>query len=152
MGKMTINTTPYIKELMHGDPIDISILLMPRFFGMFPPFLPLADDISISLPRFYINPIAPNPSIVHSDSQHLFSLFCSLELICITNSYIFFTQSTMDMYTPFLLLFLLLTFSAALVSSNFYSDFDITWGDDRAKILDNGQQLQLTLDRTSGNL
>jgi len=56
----------------------------------------------------------------------------------------------MGMYTPFLLLFLLLTFSAALVSANFYNDFDITWGDDRAKILDNGQQLQLTLDRTSG--
>jgi beta-glucanase (GH16 family) len=56
----------------------------------------------------------------------------------------------MGMYTPFLLLFLLLTLSAALVSANFYSDFDITWGDDRAKILDNGQQLQLTLDRTSG--
>jgi hypothetical protein len=57
----------------------------------------------------------------------------------------------MDMYTPFLLLFILLTSSAALVSANFYSDFDITWGNDRAKILDNGQQLQLTLDRTSGN-
>ncbi|XP_057819035.2 xyloglucan endotransglucosylase protein 1-like [Cryptomeria japonica] len=37
------------------------------------------------------------------------------------------------------------------VSANFYSDFDITWGSDHAKILDNGQQLQLTLDQSSGS-
>lgn len=56
------------------------------------------------------------------------------------------------MDTPLHLLFLLflLASSAALVSANFYNDFDITWGNDRAKIIDNGQQLQLTLDRFSG--
>jgi len=31
MGKMTINTTPYIKELMHGDPIDIQIHKKGKF-------------------------------------------------------------------------------------------------------------------------
>ncbi|GLJ16380.1 hypothetical protein SUGI_0277760 [Cryptomeria japonica] len=34
-------------------------------------------------------------------------------------------------------------------SANFYSEFDITWGNDNAKILDNGQQLQLTLEQSS---
>ena len=37
-----------------------------------------------------------------------------------------------------------------LVSADFYSDFDITWGNDRAKVLDNGQHLQLTFDQSSG--
>eukprot|EP01018_Ginkgo_biloba_P031935 Gb_38322 [translate_table: standard] len=40
---------------------------------------------------------------------------------------------------------------ASLASANFYNDFDITWGDGRGKILDNGQQLQLNLDQTSGS-
>jgi len=59
----------------------------------------------------------------------------------------------MPMATPLLLLlaFLLTSFSLLLtVSGNFYNDFDITWGNDRAQILDNGNQLQLTLDHTSG--
>ena len=58
------------------------------------------------------------------------------------------------MATPLPLLFLLLLISSTLlltVSANFYNDVDITWGDGRAKILDNGQQLQMTLDQTSGN-
>ncbi|KAL4201050.1 hypothetical protein AMTRI_Chr02g214210 [Amborella trichopoda] len=35
--------------------------------------------------------------------------------------------------------------------ANFYSDFDITWGNDRAKILNNGEQLHLSLDKYSGS-
>lgn len=35
--------------------------------------------------------------------------------------------------------------------SNFYNDFDITWGDGRAKILNNGELLTLSLDKTSGS-
>ncbi|GLJ23353.1 hypothetical protein SUGI_0441840 [Cryptomeria japonica] len=50
----------------------------------------------------------------------------------------------------FLLLSLALS-SSHLVSANFYNDFDITWGNDRAKILDDGQRLQLTLDQSSGS-
>ncbi|XP_006858040.2 xyloglucan endotransglucosylase/hydrolase 2 isoform X1 [Amborella trichopoda] len=34
---------------------------------------------------------------------------------------------------------------------NFYSDFDITWGNNRAKILNNGEQLHLSLDKYSGS-
>nr|BAD93484.1 pollen major allergen No.121 isoform 1 [Cryptomeria japonica] len=56
----------------------------------------------------------------------------------------------MDLLPCFLLLSLALSFSH-LASANFFNDFDITWGNDRAKILDNGQRLQLTLDQSSGS-
>ncbi|GLJ23256.1 hypothetical protein SUGI_0439880 [Cryptomeria japonica] len=56
----------------------------------------------------------------------------------------------LDLLSCFLLLSLVLS-SSHLVSANFYNDFDITWGNDRAKILDNGQRLQLTLDQSSGS-
>ncbi|XP_047948037.1 xyloglucan endotransglucosylase/hydrolase protein 22-like [Salvia hispanica] len=35
--------------------------------------------------------------------------------------------------------------------ANFYQDMDITWGDGRAKILNNGELLTLSLDKTSGS-
>ena len=52
-----------------------------------------------------------------------------------------------------LLLGVLLAYSAAFAVSaaNFNQEFDITWGDGRGNILDNGQLLTLTLDRTSGS-
>jgi len=36
-------------------------------------------------------------------------------------------------------------------SGNFHQNFDITWGDGRAKILNNGQLLTLSLDKASGS-
>lgn len=36
-------------------------------------------------------------------------------------------------------------------AGNFYQDMEITWGDGRAKILDNGGLLTLSLDNTSGS-
>ncbi|KAH9320872.1 hypothetical protein KI387_015511, partial [Taxus chinensis] len=48
-------------------------------------------------------------------------------------------------------LFLSISIVLPLASANFYTDFDITWGNDRAKILENGEQLQLSLDHTSGS-
>ncbi|KAK4605033.1 hypothetical protein RGQ29_013204 [Quercus rubra] len=36
-------------------------------------------------------------------------------------------------------------------ASNLYQDFDITWGDGRAKILNSGELLTLSLDKTSGS-
>ncbi|GMH14302.1 hypothetical protein Nepgr_016143 [Nepenthes gracilis] len=36
-------------------------------------------------------------------------------------------------------------------AGNFYRDFDITWGDGRAKILNNGDRLTLSLDKASGS-
>ncbi|CAA2995526.1 probable xyloglucan endotransglucosylase hydrolase 23 [Olea europaea subsp. europaea] len=37
------------------------------------------------------------------------------------------------------------------LGGNFHQDFDITWGDGRAKILNNGELLTLSLDKTSGS-
>lgn len=39
----------------------------------------------------------------------------------------------------------------AASAGNFYQEFDITWGNDRAKLLDKGQLLTLSLDRASGS-
>lgn len=36
-------------------------------------------------------------------------------------------------------------------AGNFYNDFDITFGDKRTKIMNGGQLLSLSLDRTSGS-
>ncbi|KAF5956602.1 hypothetical protein HYC85_003827 [Camellia sinensis] len=38
-----------------------------------------------------------------------------------------------------------------VLASNFYQDFDITWGDGRAQILNNGELLTLSLDKSSGS-
>ncbi|KAJ4754678.1 Xyloglucan endotransglucosylase/hydrolase [Rhynchospora pubera] len=50
-------------------------------------------------------------------------------------------------------IFLLVSSSliAVALAGNFYNDFDITWGDGRGKILNNGQLLTLNLDKTSGS-
>jgi xyloglucan:xyloglucosyl transferase/xyloglucan:xyloglucosyl transferase TCH4 len=47
-------------------------------------------------------------------------------------------------------LLLLLSFCGASMAS-FWTDVDITWGGQRAAITNNGQQLQLSMDRTSGS-
>ncbi|XP_010243150.1 PREDICTED: xyloglucan endotransglucosylase/hydrolase 2-like [Nelumbo nucifera] len=39
----------------------------------------------------------------------------------------------------------------AAYAANFYQDFDLTWGDHRAKIFNGGQLLSLSLDKTSGS-
>ncbi|XP_010259807.1 PREDICTED: probable xyloglucan endotransglucosylase/hydrolase protein 23 [Nelumbo nucifera] len=48
---------------------------------------------------------------------------------------------------------LLVLGSLAIVASasNFYQDFDVSWGDGRAKILNNGELLTLSLDKASGS-
>ncbi|XP_059461135.1 probable xyloglucan endotransglucosylase/hydrolase protein 23 [Corylus avellana] len=46
---------------------------------------------------------------------------------------------------------LLFGFFLAASAGKFYDEFDITWGDGRAKILNNGQLLTLSLDKTSGS-
>ncbi|XP_021808926.1 probable xyloglucan endotransglucosylase/hydrolase protein 23 [Prunus avium] len=53
----------------------------------------------------------------------------------------------------FILLIALLATSSLLVASagNFNQDFQITWGDGRAKILNNGELLTLSLDKASGS-
>jgi hypothetical protein len=53
---------------------------------------------------------------------------------------------------PFVFLALtLLSSFVALAAANFYQDFDITWGDGRGKMLNNGDLLSLSLDKASGS-
>lgn len=59
-------------------------------------------------------------------------------------------KNTYTMKTTFLL-FLILSFFFSALAGNFNQDFDITWGDDRAKILENGQLMTLSLDKVSGS-
>ncbi|KAL2480962.1 Xyloglucan endotransglucosylase/hydrolase protein 22 [Abeliophyllum distichum] len=46
---------------------------------------------------------------------------------------------------------LILCIFGSCSAGNFFKDFDITWGDGRAKILDNGKLLTLSLDKASGS-
>lgn len=55
------------------------------------------------------------------------------------------------MASKIFLALLLITYVVAASAGNFNQDFDITWGDGRAKILNNGQLLTLSLDKTSGS-
>ncbi|KAL5066055.1 hypothetical protein RYX36_027792, partial [Vicia faba] len=48
-------------------------------------------------------------------------------------------------------LLLFLSFTTTYAAGNFYQNFDITWGDGRANILDNGELLTLSLDKASGS-
>ncbi|RVW67873.1 probable xyloglucan endotransglucosylase/hydrolase protein 23 [Vitis riparia] len=49
------------------------------------------------------------------------------------------------------ILVLMLSMLVVASAGNFNQDFDITWGDGRAKILNNGQLLTLSLDKASGS-
>ncbi|KAI5414939.1 putative xyloglucan endotransglucosylase/hydrolase protein 13, variant 2, partial [Lathyrus oleraceus] len=60
-----------------------------------------------------------------------------------------FILSSTVTFLPSLLLFL--SFITAYAAGNFYQNFDITWGDGRANILDDGQLLTLSLDKASGS-
>ncbi|KAH7854509.1 hypothetical protein Vadar_014639 [Vaccinium darrowii] len=46
---------------------------------------------------------------------------------------------------------LFITTSTVVPANNFYQDFDITWGDSLAKVLNNGELLILSLDKASGS-
>ncbi|XP_022877317.1 xyloglucan endotransglucosylase/hydrolase protein 24-like [Olea europaea var. sylvestris] len=46
---------------------------------------------------------------------------------------------------------LFITFLMAASAGNFYQDVDLTWGDQRGKILNGGQDLTLSLDKNSGS-
>lgn len=50
-----------------------------------------------------------------------------------------------------ILIGLLFTTFVIAASGNFNQDFEITWGDGRAKILNDGQLLTLSLDKASGS-
>ena len=59
------------------------------------------------------------------------------------------TSSSLQVSLQFSLF--ILTSLVAVSAGNFYQDFDITWGDDRAKILNGGNLLTLSLDKISGS-
>ncbi|OMP09704.1 Glycoside hydrolase, family 16 [Corchorus olitorius] len=56
-------------------------------------------------------------------------------------------RSSVGLVVPILVSFVLV----ASTSANFFQDVQITWGDGRGKILNNGQLLTLTLDKFSGS-
>lgn len=49
------------------------------------------------------------------------------------------------------LLILMISLNIAFCFGNLNRDFEITWGDGRAKIINNGELLTLSLDRASGS-
>ncbi|XP_057533402.1 xyloglucan endotransglucosylase/hydrolase protein 22-like [Amaranthus tricolor] len=53
--------------------------------------------------------------------------------------------------TLFNIFFVLSLVTSAFSTGNFYQNIDITWGNGRGKILDNGQLLTLSLDKSSGS-
>lgn len=55
---------------------------------------------------------------------------------------------TSTLFNIFLVLSLV---ASAFATGNFYQNIDITWGNGRGKILDNGQLLTLSLDKSSGS-
>ncbi|KAE9602411.1 putative xyloglucan:xyloglucosyl transferase [Lupinus albus] len=55
-------------------------------------------------------------------------------------------------YIALVIVFLVSTLSmVAFAGTNLYQDIDITWGDGRGKIVNNGQLITLSLDRESGS-
>jgi len=50
-----------------------------------------------------------------------------------------------------LLLAVVVSSMVAQCAANFYQDFDLTWGDHRAKIFGGGELLSLSLDKVSGS-
>ena len=51
----------------------------------------------------------------------------------------------------YLLVAIMLSSLMLAFAGNFYQDFDITWGDGRGNILNNGDLLTLSLDKASGS-
>lgn len=87
----------------------------------------------------------------HLSSYKYQSHFSSLPQTSLHSSLILILRSAMSSSTIIILCALLLSYSTAASASNFYQDFDITWGDGRAKILNNGDLLTLSLDKASGS-
>lgn len=61
------------------------------------------------------------------------------------------TQTYHRISVVLLLLFIVSSSLTVASAGTFYEDFDLTWGDQRAKILDNGELLTLSLDQICGS-
>lgn len=53
--------------------------------------------------------------------------------------------------SPILISLSILSCSALIFAGDFRKDIDIVWGSDKAKILENGQAITLSLDKASGS-
>ncbi|KAG8372404.1 hypothetical protein BUALT_Bualt12G0062700 [Buddleja alternifolia] len=60
-------------------------------------------------------------------------------------------MASMSYLSLVLMITLLINSCMVALGGNFYQDFDVTWGDGRGEILNNGQLLTLSLDKTSGS-
>ena len=92
---------------------------------------------------YYKTPTYPRHSL-HFHAQNYFH-FSSL------NSHSMASPSTWNLSPKLFLVSLLLGSFVVASVGNLYQDFEITWGDGRAKILNNGELLTLSLDKTSGS-
>ncbi|KAF8400428.1 hypothetical protein HHK36_013726 [Tetracentron sinense] len=72
----------------------------------------------------------------HPSTTTLFTMASSSSSLCVS---------------VMLLLSFLASSTMAASAANFYQDFDLTWGDGRSKILNNGDLLTLSLDKSSGS-
>ncbi|CAK8578447.1 unnamed protein product [Lathyrus sativus] len=61
------------------------------------------------------------------------------------------SNSTHNEFHVFMLIGVMVTFMVASCNGSFFQDFDLTWGDNRAKIFNGGQLLSLSLDKVSGS-
>ena len=59
--------------------------------------------------------------------------------------------STRNGFHVLMLVGVVVSSMVAACAANFYQDFDLTWGDNRAKIFNGGQLLSLSLDKVSGS-
>ncbi|PWA92860.1 xyloglucan endotransglucosylase/hydrolase protein 23 [Artemisia annua] len=83
-------------------------------------------------------------------SSKLCVKFCANQLLLLVD---FTSLLGQEDTTKFMILVLLVCLGcgSSFVSANFYNDFDVTWGDGRGKILENGELLTLSLDKSSGS-
>ncbi|WOG98397.1 hypothetical protein DCAR_0417738 [Daucus carota subsp. sativus] len=85
--------------------------------------------------KYYPFPFLPHPSL----STYILLLF-------------HYQSLTFDSFNASLLLLsVLMTTQAPQAAADFYNDAEITWGDQRAKILNAGRDLTLSLDQASGS-
>ncbi|KAK2438087.1 xyloglucan endotransglucosylase/hydrolase [Trifolium repens] len=61
------------------------------------------------------------------------------------------SNSTYNEFHVFMLIVIMVSSMVASCAGSFYQDFDLTWGDNRAKIFSGGQLLSLSLDKVSGS-
>lgn len=84
---------------------------------------------------------------MHTSSSHNYT-----NIYTSTTHYSTCKHSHLDMAATLLNVFSIASFVVvAAAASNFYQNFDITWGDGRAKIMNNGLLLTLSLDKVSGS-